>query len=113
MIGGIVPADYYDTLELACEAYDGIGCGSLRAYDSERSPICWLGFMHFIGVQEIEDAFGRVGVNASSNDSIVRNILISKGMYMEEVYYRTNKWYNIHRVTFQEWAKEANIVRGE
>ena len=106
----VLPADVFDALELSALAYGGIGAGRYVAADEREAafhggvPMCAVGHAwHLEGLssQEVTGALALAGIGFRQNDLAVR--AINK---------RLNRDPNA-RVTFKQWAKELNVVRGD
>ena len=106
----VLPADVFDTLELAAYAYGGVGAGSDYQYSEDGElPLCVFGLACEAGgssfVGPVPDALGMAGISRGTNDEAVRAINIRKGLSP----HRLNS-----RVDFlTEWVPELNVVRGE
>ena len=106
-----LPPDLYDFLELSALAFGGIGAGQYLKTDTD-TPYCALGH-----VGKGERGFGRTllaplpfelrrtlrqaKVTEAENDAAVRALNLRHGRSPNA------------RVTFKQWAKALNIVRGE
>ena len=119
----VLPADVYDTLELAAEAFGGIGGGPFYldgdVFEDSRErltcPNCAHGLALFAeglgyarsyhdeeyGLSHLREALDAAGINASENDWGVAQINARKRRDENT------------RVTFEEWVAQFNIVRGE
>lgn len=128
----VLPADIFDTLELSAYAFGGIGAGQYNegqddatdyvgnegellrmpvTYDVEISgaqaptlgePICAVGHAAFAAIPRRFDWWTLINGNTiSENDIAVRSINVRKGS-LDSV-----------KVTFEEWARELNVVRGD
>jgi len=106
----VLPADVYDTIEFSALAFGGIG-GSflLEGVGDDAVPYCAWGHAIRAEVPDIDtmpNLFKRAceffPLSIADNDSAVQRINARKGVRERNA-----------RVTFAEWAKELNIVRGE
>lgn len=109
----VLDANVYDALELAAEAFGGIGAGRAFDYtsgdrddDSSLAPNCMLGLADFATDDSdflgnaIVRAMRRLGTGAGESDAAVRAINERRGR-------RRNA-----RVPFELWRQELCIVRG-
>lgn len=106
-----LPAVVYDTLEFSTLVYKGVGGGSafLNYMDLRPDvPMCIVGYAEFAANEArlwegpICDALRDAGVTASTNDRAVRRINRRKGRK------------DLHaRVSWREYTRELDIVRGE
>ena len=102
----VLPRDVYDTLELSAYAYGGIGGGSLTS-NRNGDPYCAHGLAEFAcgrnagEISPVEAALYDAHIGVIQNDEAVETINRRNGR---------DDW---HRVSFEEWAAELGIVRGE
>jgi hypothetical protein len=130
----VLPADIFDTLELSAYAFGGIGAGTYndgeddatdfvgeegellnfrRGYDVEFqgadapapkliAPVCAVGHAAFAAIPRSFDWFSMIDGNTiTANDDAVEAINARKGVELST------------KVTFEEWARELNVVRGD
>jgi hypothetical protein len=108
----VLEADVYDTLELSAYAFGGIGADDYGT-DTDTStpilalangaPMCAVGHAAFTALPG--DWWNLLpGGTITRNDAAVEAINVRKGKVGDDRY---------DRVTFAEWAKELNIVRGD
>lgn len=98
----IIPADLYDYHELVSEAYGGIGHSNYRV--DSQIPCCLLGQLYCIEDHKIIE-------------ELTNNYLYDKGHnqcfysteYNDEVFDKATE----DRISWQEYCKRRNIVRGE
>ena len=108
-----LPADVYDALELSALAFGGIGAGSLTADHAYPygvrgwhavDPLCAMGHAGALDGKYLGGAWKAVtktGIDGPVNDFAVR------------VINRRKRRPRNARVTFREWCRELNVVRGE
>lgn len=105
----ILPADVYDTLELAALAYGGVGQGSWTTVgvDGEVVPVCAHGLAEFADNTAFLDhssplrmALRLAGVTIEANDTTVRN------------WQARHKANSLTRMPWDEYCAALNIVRG-
>lgn len=94
----VLPAVVYDTLEFSCLAFNGIGAGSFFFGDA---PLCYVG--HLAAAQVIRGVATRepFGISEDMNDKAVA------------VINRRKKVNGAFRVSWPEFTRELQIVRGE
>ena len=113
----VLPADVYDALELSALAFGGIGGGKYvdPSFGDGMAPVCAIGHAGF-GVFEREeggstlrtysfdgeDVLRKLGIDEGKNDAAVARINKRKGVAND-----------VAQVTFEEWAGELNVRRGE
>lgn len=104
----VLPADVYDALEFSALAFGGIGAGSYwgecRGEEIDK-PMCAIGHRWAIAPGEGEDsvtwaAFVSADIEEYVNDAAVRAINARLGKPQDS------------RVTFEQWCKELNVIRG-
>jgi hypothetical protein len=99
-----LPADVYDTLELAALANGGVGAGFAFHRHNPQMPCCIHGLAEFAGDgnRTLNYALSSVGIDGDTNDAGVEAINARKdpGGYTDTA------------VTFAEWCAELNVVRG-
>jgi hypothetical protein len=106
----VLPADMYDALELSAHAHGGIGAP--RVFDvGDATPCCFYGHASFVTNNGPEDS-----INNVISDKLCKHIA-GPGYYSDEAVYAINVRLGKgsrcgDRVTFKQWAKEMNIVRG-
>lgn len=121
----VLPADVYDTMELIAEAYGGIGAD--RTYvnkdekfqhivrEAERRPMCLIGFCRFAsdsGVifdNTLMAIFDDLGINYYDNNKAVYKAIGLENEHEYSPRYAANPI----RISWQEWCKQLNVVRGE
>lgn len=94
----VLPKDVFDTLELTCLVFHGIGPASYYFGDA---PLCYVG--HLAAAQAIPSVSVRepFGITETDNDEAVYAINRRK---------KVNR--NL-RVSWEEYCRELNIVRGD
>lgn len=107
----ILPADIYDALEFG--ALTTCGIGAIRDFrfspmgtQDYNCPVCVYGLARFVvGNGSLLRALRKAGISRNVNDGAVTRINMRRypGLYIDRY----------HRVTFKEWCKELNVVRGE
>jgi hypothetical protein len=98
----VLPPDVYDALELSALAYGGIGGGAYvdRENDSAFSPAiaprCIIGHARWLAGTggPVEDAIESIGIDPHVNDEVILSG-------------------NHERISWAEYCRRANIVRGE
>lgn len=94
-----LPRDVYEALHFSALASKGIG---KDVFTSRDGPVCGVGHARWVeGVDfggELESMLRVVGINIGSNDWAVSNFNRKAG-----------RPHNKH-LTFEEWAKELNII---
>lgn len=103
----VLNKDVYDTLEFSALAFGGIGGGSMFDCDETGAvevPFCAVGHLRFFsGDTDVEYVTTKGGAGAISvweNDAAVREIN------------RRRRAFPGARVTFKQWCKELNVIRG-
>jgi len=102
----VLPADVYDTLELSALAFGGIGRGSYFDEDENSEPPVTPCCIHGHGMvagrlnpprpweeSQVNDALWTADIGVNTNDSIFQP---------DET-----------RISFEEWCKRLNVVRGD
>lgn len=97
----VLPADFYDAMELSAEAYGGIGAG--RRYVSRDgkvvAPLCAFGHARDLYVDG-ESALRNAGLDELTNDLCV--VAIS-----------SKKRAPGGRIAFSDWCRWLNVHRGQ
>lgn len=95
----VLPPDVYDALELSALAWDGIGSGTLIEYtgpECSTRPACVHGHASWCEGEDyfmaISTALWAAGLTADFNDMLVKNG---------------------ERISWDEYCRRGNIVRGE
>lgn len=104
-----LPADVYDTLELGALEYGGIGGAFLTRLDAsgEYVPYCIYGFARELDSEnEIRNALIFAGIGVLENDIGVTNVNRTRDDNASGVY-------DYDRISFDDWTKELNVIRGE
>jgi hypothetical protein len=90
----VLPADVYDTLEFSALAYGGIGSGE---WWHGGAPVCYVGHLNFAGVISAVWNSAPFGIDEEMNDVAV-----------------AGKFGEVRpRISFSEWCKRLNVVRGK
>lgn len=99
----VLPADVYDALELSAYVYKGVGRWYME--EDNGAPNCIIGQARFLDdaswTGEVETTLRKAGINIVSNDDIVRDAI------------NAGKGKKNGRISWREYVKRANIVRGE
>lgn len=117
----VLDKDVYDTMELIAEAYGGIGADRTHVKENGKFPdngepiipMCLIGFCNFaIGYnkhKDLLDIFEDIDIIYSDNNRAVYKVL---GLPTEKIY---SLEYAIdpRRISWQDWCKELDVVRGE
>lgn len=105
----VLPAKVYDAVKASAEKHGGIGARrffvgeSPHVYVSKNAPCCAVGHLIAAGcVIDPGDARDVIGLTVGENDGAVRTINTRKGMVDKDA-----------RVSFEEWAAELGVVRGD
>ncbi len=103
----VLPADIYDTLELAAYAHGGIGAGSMF-YIDQYEPCCIHGLLNFATTLEIAP----VDMSHPANRAMLA-AGIGVAESDEAVYKIRDRNNHSSPVTFKAWCRELNVVRGD
>lgn len=109
----VLPADVYDTLEFSALAFEGIGSWNVYARPAPSLPAdpnytcCIIGHAIVAADDDSQDnpivrTLDTAQIDVIKNDKAVNEINQRKGVSDLDA-----------RITFQEWCKELNVVRGE
>ena len=99
----VLPADVYDTLEFSALVFGGIGRLAWRACGPHGTvPLCALGHATVADPTDtMRRALHAADIFAAENDAAVLSINLRKNSPRSA------------RVSFGEWCKELNVIRGD
>jgi hypothetical protein len=103
----VLPADDYDTLEFSALAFGGVGrgvCfsdGSILGASPTALPVCLVGHAYAVDPSPDYELRCRLGIDVYANDEAVKRINRRKGRGINT------------RVSWKEYTRELNIVRGD
>lgn len=100
----VLPAEVFDALQMSAAMYGGIG--AFDRFTTNGVPICYVGHLEYAGLSTVPhcDVHGeRYGIAMRDNDHAVANIARRHGQFGDSGY----------RATFEEWANELGVCRGE
>lgn len=99
----VLPAKVYDAIQLSALMYGGIGAG--RWADGEV-PVCYVGHLHATGNIKSLLALDPFGISELHNDEAVMGCRLTLPVTLD-VGKRAG------RISFEEWCKRLDVVRGE